>query len=155
MFLSTFEKQVDSKHRLLVPAEFRERVEGEGAGLYCFPSLQAPCLEAGGEAFLHRYQSIIDSLDFADDGRLAMEEAVFGTMHRLAFDAGGRITLPEDWREPFQLQANGWAAIVGLGDRFQIWSREAYRTRRAVQAAAAKSLLPKLANRQTTLRGAS
>ena len=50
MFLSTFEKQLDSKRRLVVPQEFRAAVSGPFDGIFCFPSIEADCLEAGGKA---------------------------------------------------------------------------------------------------------
>ena len=40
------------------------------------------------------------------------------------FDTAGRVTLPESLCEMFGL--TDWVVLVGLGDRFQIWSREAF-----------------------------
>ena len=50
-----------------------------------------------------------------------------GGMMQLSFDTAGRITLPESVCEMFGL--TDWVTIVGLGQRFQIWSREAFRER--------------------------
>jgi MraZ protein len=44
--------------------------------------------------------------------------------------------LPESFCEQFGL--NDWVAVVGLGDRFQIWSQEAYRARRDSERLAAQ-----------------
>ena len=61
---------------------------------------------------------------------------MFGGMAQLSFDTAGRITLPEALCEQFDLTE--WVAVVGLGDRFQIWSRDAFRAYRAEQRLAAR-----------------
>jgi hypothetical protein len=40
VFLSTFEKQLDSKRRIVVPLEFRAAVAGPFGGVFCFPSIR-------------------------------------------------------------------------------------------------------------------
>jgi hypothetical protein len=67
---------------------------------------------------------------------LALETSVLGEMRPLSFDTAGRITLPEAFCEMFGL--TDWVSIVGLGDRFQIWSREAFQAHRAAQRLAAR-----------------
>ena len=52
-------------------------------------------------------------------------------MAKLAFDTAGRITLPETLCEQFGL--TDWVVVVGLGDRFQIWERDAFQAHRAAQ----------------------
>ena len=71
MFLSTFEKQLDAKRRIVVPQEFRASVSGPFDGVFCFPSIEADCIEGGGKALFDRYQSVIDELDFGDPIRSA------------------------------------------------------------------------------------
>ena len=128
MFLSTFEKQLDGKRRLVVPAEFRALVSGPFDGIFCFPSIEADCIEGGGQALFERYRGVIDELDFGDPVRSALEATVYGGMHRLAFDTAGRITLPDVLVDLFGLGEA--VTVVGLGDRFQIWAREAWQARR-------------------------
>ena len=48
-----------------------------------------------------------------------------GGMVQLGFDTAGRITLPESFCDQFGLA--DWVVLVGMRDRFQIWSRDAYR----------------------------
>ena len=50
VFLSTFEKQVDGKRRIVVPQEFRAQTAGPFDGVFCFPSIEADCIEGGGKA---------------------------------------------------------------------------------------------------------
>ena len=142
MFLSTFEKQLDAKRRIVVPQEYRASMSGPFDGVFCFPSIEADCLEAGGKALFDRYAALIEELPFGDPLRSALETSVFGGMARLSFDDAGRITLPPHLCEMFGL--TDWVAVVGLGDRFQIWPREAFQAHRSAARQAAREGLAEL-----------
>jgi MraZ protein len=45
-----------------------------------------------------------------------------------------------------------WVTIVGLGDRFQIWSREAFQAHRAAQRETAREGLAQLRAQQRAAR---
>ncbi|MFZ5670130.1 MAG: division/cell wall cluster transcriptional repressor MraZ [Pseudomonadota bacterium] len=154
MFLSTFEKQLDGKRRIVVPHEFRAAVGGPFDGVFCFPSIEADCLEGGGQALFDRYVGLIEELPFGDPLRSALETSVFGGMARLSFDDAGRITLPPALCEMFGL--TDWVAVVGLGDRFQIWTREAFQAHRAAARDTARRGLADLrAAQRARLAGAA
>ena len=146
MFLSAFEKQLDSKRRIVVPQEFRAAAASSFDGVFCFPSIEADCLEGGGKALFDRYEALIEELPFGDPLRSSLEFTVYGGMSQLAFDAAGRITLPEKLCEEFGIA--DWVVVVGLKDRFQIWARDAYRARREAEKAAARTGLAKLREQQ-------
>ena len=146
MFLSTFEKQLDSKRRIVVPQEFRAAVSGPFDGIFCFPSIEADCLEAGGKALFDRYQAVIEEMPFGDPTRTALETSILGGMARLTFDTAGRITLPDHLCDMFGLTDS--VAVVGMGERFQIWSREAFQAHRAQQRDLAREGLAALRAQQ-------
>lgn len=150
MFLSTFEKQLDAKRRLVVPQEFRAAAAGSFDGVFCFPSIEADCLEGGGRALFDRYVEMIEELPFGDPLRTSLETVVYGGMNQLAFDAAGRITLPEALCEEFDLVDQ--VVIVGLKDRFQLWSRDRFHAWRDAQRAAARAGLADLRQRQRAQR---
>lgn len=150
MFVSTFEKQLDAKRRLVVPQEFRALVSGPFDGVVCFPSIEADCIEGGGKALFDRYTGLIEELEFGDPLRSALETSVLGGMARMSFDTAGRITLPESLCDMFGL--TDWVVIVGLGDRFQIWQREAFQAHRAAQREVAREGLAKLRADQRAAR---
>ena len=112
MFISTFEKQLDAKRRIVAPLDYRTTV-APFDGLFCFLSIEAACLEGGGKELF--------------DTRTALETSILGGMVQLSFDTAGRITLPEALCD--QLGLSDWVTVVGLGSRFQIWSRDAFRAR--------------------------
>ncbi len=150
MFLSTFEKQLDAKRRIVVPQEFRALAAGPFDGVFCFPSIEADCIEGGGKALFDRYNGVIEELEFGDPLRSALETSVLGGMARLSFDTAGRITLPESLCDMFGL--TDWVTIVGLGDRFQIWEREAFNAHRAAQRDLARQGLAELRAQQRAAR---
>jgi MraZ protein len=150
LFLSTFEKQLDVKRRIVVPQEFRALVSGPFDGLVCFPSIEADCVEAGGQALFDRYLGVIGELEFGDPLRSALETSVLGGMAKLSFDPAGRITLPENLCDMFGL--TDWVTVVGLGERFQIWSREAFQAHRAAQREFAREGMAELRARQRAAR---
>jgi MraZ protein len=142
VFLSTFEKQLDSKRRIVVPAEFRALATGAFDGVFCFPSIEADCLEGGGQALFGRYTALIEELPFGDPLRSALETSIYSGVNRLPFDGAGRIVLPEELCEPFGI--TDWVAVVGLGDRFQVWNRDSFRAHREAQRRVAREGLARL-----------
>ena len=158
MFLSTFEKQLDAKRRIVVPQDFRAAATGaaadaeaEGHGsVFCFPSIEADCLEGGGEALFNLYLGVIEELPFGDPLRSALETTVLGGHNRLAFDTAGRITLPETLCRDFDLV--DWVVVAGMGERFQIWSREAFQAHRAAQRDLARAGMAALRETQRLAR---
>jgi len=138
VFISTFEKQLDNKRRIVAPQEFRAAV-APFDGLFCFPSVEADCIEGGGKALFDSYAALIDEFPFGDPTRTALETSIMGGMVQLSFDTAGRITLPESFCEMFGL--TDWVTIVGLRDRFQIWSRDAFQARIQGQREAARQAL--------------
>ena len=155
MFVSTFEKQLDAKRRIVVPQEFRALASGPFDGIICFPSIEADCIEGGGKTLLDRYLGVIDEMDFGDPLRSALETSILGGMAKMSFDTAGRVTLPEGLCDMFGL--SDWVVVVGLGDRFQIWEREAFQAHRSAQRDVAREGLAnmRLAQRAAKLAGGS
>jgi len=145
LFISTFEKQLDAKRRIVAPQEFRLAV-APFDGLFCFPSIEADCIEGGGKALFDDYAALIDEFPLGDPTRTALETTVMGGMVQLSFDTAGRITLPESFCEMFGL--SDWVTVVGLRNRFQIWSRDAFRARIASQRELAREGLIQRAARR-------
>ncbi len=76
--------------------------------------------------------------------------SIYGGVHQLSFDTAGRITLPDALCQDFGL--NDWVVVVGLGNRFQIWERDAFRAHRSSQRLAAREGLANLRNQQRLAR---
>ena len=153
VFLSTYEKQLDAKRRFVVPQDYRTADTGSQNGVFCFPSIEADCIEAGGDILFDQYQRVVDDLPFGDPLRTALEDQVFGQQRQLAYDTAGRITLPESLCAEFGL--SDVVVVVGLRERFQIWEPAAYRAWRGEQKRIAREGLAQLGElkRAAGLRG--
>ncbi|MDZ4370861.1 MAG: division/cell wall cluster transcriptional repressor MraZ [Phenylobacterium sp.] len=155
MFLSTFEKQLDAKRRIVVPQDYRAALSGSSSaisadGVFVFPSIRSDCIEGGGQALFDRYGAMADELEFGDELRDSIERNVFGEMQKLSFDTAGRITLPEILCEQYGL--TDWVAVVGMRDRFEIWERDAYRAQRATDRERARTGLAEMRTQQRRAR---
>jgi MraZ protein len=131
VFRSTFERPLDAKRRIVVPLEYRAAVAGPFDGIFCFPSVEGDCIEAGGKALFDRNEALIGEFEVGDPVRYALEFTLRGGMAQLGFDTAGRVTLPETLCETFGLTEQ--VVLVGLGERFQIWGREAFLAERPAQ----------------------
>lgn len=127
MFVSTIVNAIDPKGRVSVPAGFRAALKG-AEGIYCWPSFEGPYVEAGGEDLMRHYAEALARLPPFDPTREALSAAIFGGASFLSFDQTGRVGLPEDLRRHAELTDK--ALFVGLIERFQIWTPEAYGARR-------------------------
>ncbi len=127
MFLSTTTNNLDAKGRISVPSDFRA-VVGDGGfdGIVVWPSFDGNYLEGGGVALMEEYLNSLETMDYYDEGRMALQRAIFAESRKLTFDSGGRVTLPKEFAEYAGL--NGHATFVGLGRRFEIWNSEKYKS---------------------------
>ena len=130
-FVSTFTNKIDAKGRVSVPAAFRAVLERDGyaGGIYCYPSLDAPALDAGGERLAQKIDGLLAGLPDYSDERDELSVALYGDVQILAIDGDGRIVLPQSLRAHADIA--GQVTFVGLGVKFQIWQPERFQERRA------------------------
>jgi MraZ protein len=130
-FVSTFTNKIDSKGRVSVPASFRTTLERDGyaGGIYCYPSLDAPALDAGGQSLANKIDGLLDGLPDYSDERDELSVALYGDVHVLSIDQDGRIVLPETLRA--HAGVNSHVTFVGLGTKFQMWEPARFEARRA------------------------
>ena len=134
-FVSTFTNKIDAKGRVSVPASFRAVLERDGytqgstGGIYCYPSLDAPALDAGGQSLARKIDGLLDGLPDYSDERDELSVALYGDVQVLAIDQDGRIVLPEGLRAHAALSTH--VTFVGLGAKFQMWEPARFEERRA------------------------
>ena len=59
-FVSHYMLRLDAKGRVSVPASFRAVLARDGFdGLYCYPALDRPALDAGGNALLAEIEALL------------------------------------------------------------------------------------------------
>jgi MraZ protein len=130
-FVSTFTNKIDAKGRVSIPASYRAVLERDGyaGGIYCYPSLDAPALDAGGERLAQKIDGLLSGLPDYSDERDELSVALYGDVQILTIDQDGRIVLPEALRAHAGVTTQ--VTFVGLGDKFQMWEPARFAERRA------------------------
>src|ERR1700680_407430 len=134
-FVSHHMLRLDAKGRVSVPASFRAALERDGFdGLYCYPALDQPALDAGGNALLAEIEALIAGFSPYSDQREQFSLALYGTSETLKIDGEGRVQLTDSLKAHAAIADT--VSFVGLGHKFQIW--EPGRFRNEFAAATAK-----------------
>ncbi|MEM7693945.1 MAG: division/cell wall cluster transcriptional repressor MraZ [Pseudomonadota bacterium] len=98
-------------------------------GLYVFPSIHAPTVDAGGFALLNQIQSRLDGLETLTDEHDMMSTALYGASEIIKIDSEGRVMLTDTIRAITGIEKA--VTFVGLGYKFQIWHPDHFVTHRA------------------------
>jgi MraZ protein len=122
MFLGQYERSLDDKGRLAIPAELRA---GLGVGAVLTRSFDN-CLCIYPAARWEALARAVDDLPQVRFEARALARAIFSGAVPMEFDRQGRVAIPAFLREHAGL--NGEAVIVGVNSRVEIWSVEAWRS---------------------------
>ena len=125
-FASRFDNKIDAKGRVSIPASFRAVLAKEGAAeeIFCYPHLDRPALEAGGNRLVEKIKGILEDFPIDSPERDEIATAYFGESEKIKVDPDGRAVLSKRLRDHAGI--SGMAVFVGLGDKFQIWEPAAY-----------------------------
>ena len=125
-FVSHYTLRLDAKGRVSIPASFRAVLARDGfEGLYCYPTLDRPALDAGGNALLAEIDSLIARFPPYSEEREQFSAALYGTSEVLKIDSEGRVTLTEHLKTHAAI--TDAVSFAGLGHKFQIWEPERFR----------------------------
>jgi len=121
IFTGSFQRNLDSKNRLLVPSEIRDALSAEDRkGLYLIPSRK--CILAWPRSYLDGYAEA----QAADPiGNTKFNRDFYSQMIFRSFDGTGRIVLPGELAERFSGRE---VLIAGAGRYLELWEPESYRT---------------------------
>lgn len=127
MLLGTHTPKLDEKGRLILPAKFRDELDG---GVVITRG-QEKCLVIFSTA---EFQSVLDSAanapltnrDSRDYARVLMSGATAETP-----DKQGRVTLPQTLRNYASLEKD--LVVIGVGKRAEIWNESAWNEYLAAQ----------------------
>jgi len=147
-FVANYTLRLDAKGRVSIPAPFRQVLARDGFdGLYCYPTLDRPALDAGGNALLAEIEQLIGSFPPYSDEREELSAALYGTSETLNIDGEGRVILSE--RLKIHAGIADQAAFVGLGHKFQIWEPERFRAQLAEATEKVRALKRQLGSRRS------
>jgi MraZ protein len=145
-FVSNFTLRLDAKGRVSIPASYRAVLAQDGFdGLYVYPSLDRPALDAGGNALLGEIEHLIGRFPPFSDEREDLSAALYGTSETLKIDGEGRVILSENLK--IHAGIGETVAFVGLGHKFQIWEPERFRAQLAEATEKVRALKKQLGSR--------
>jgi MraZ protein len=119
-FVSNITLRLDSKGRVSIPASFRSVLARDGFdGLYCYPALGSPAIDAGGNALMSEIEAVMARYAPFSEEREQFAIALYGTSETLKIDGEGRVSLSEALKRHAGITEA--VAFVGLGHKFQLW----------------------------------
>jgi MraZ protein len=119
-FVSNITLRLDSKGRVSIPASFRTVLGRDGfEGLYCYPALDRPAIDAGGNALMSEIEALIERFTPFSEEREQFALALYGTSETLKVDGEGRVVLSDTLKRHAGI--TDAVTFVGLGHKFQIW----------------------------------
>jgi transcriptional regulator MraZ len=119
-FVSHATLRLDSKGRVSIPASFRSVLSRDGFdGLYCYPALDRPAIDAGGNALMAEIEALIGRYPPFSEQREQFTLALYGTSETLKIDGEGRVQMSDSLKRHAGITEA--ATFVGLGHKFQIW----------------------------------
>lgn len=145
-FVSHYTLRLDAKGRVSIPASFRAVLARDGFdGLYCYPALDRPALDAGGNALLKEIESLIARFPPYSEEREQFSATLYSTSEILKVDGEGRVVLTE----PLKAHAGiaDAVAFAGHGHKFQIWEPERFRAELAEATEKVRALKKQLGAR--------
>ena len=125
MFLSNYEKKLDKKGRVSVPATFRSHLGSMGYnGFISYPSFNHTALEACSQDRIEKLSNTIDSLNPFEEKRDYFATSILSESVNLQFDTEGRVSFTEKLLDHAKIKNN--ILFVGLGKTFQIWEPKVF-----------------------------
>jgi MraZ protein len=129
-FVSHYTLRLDTKGRVSIPAPFRAVLARDGfEGLYCYPTLDRPALDAGGNALLKEIETLIGRFPPYSEER----------------DGEGRAILTDPLKTHAGIKDE--VAFAGLGHKFQIWEPGRFRAELAEATEKVRALTKQLGSR--------
>jgi MraZ protein len=146
-FVSNYTLRLDAKGRVSVPAPFRAVLARDGfEGIYCYPTLGRPALDAGGHALMAEIETLIAGFAPYSEEREQLAAALYGTSEVLKLDAEGRVTLPDTLKAHAGIVDA--VTFAGLGHKFQIWEPDRFRAELAEATEKVRALKQQLGSRR-------
>jgi MraZ protein len=124
-FNSEYRHGVDEKRRVSVPAKWRPTKAGTELTLVLWPKAkEGPCLRALPPQKMADLMRDIDAMPNTDPNKGVLKRFIGSKSVQVTLDSVGRICLPDEMAKAAGIKDE--AVLVGLLDRFEIWSPERY-----------------------------
>ena len=134
---SLFRHGVDEKRRVQIPARWRPSQEGVEFTLVLWPKAkEGPCLRVLPPEQMARLVRDIDAMPNSDPSKVVLKRFIGSESVQAPVDKAGRICIPEEMAKATGITNE--AVLVGLLDRFEIWSPEKHTQVKAADAVMAQ-----------------
>ena len=151
-FVSNTVLRLDAKGRVSIPASFRSVLARDGfAGVYCYPALDQPAIDAGGQALLAEIEVLVNRFPPYSGEREEFLVALYGRSETVTMDTEGRVVLPEALKSHAGIADA--VAFVGLGHKFQLWEPQRFRAHLAKATATVRTLAKRLGSERPAADG--
>jgi len=117
MFLGHFQHNLDDKGRLMIPARFRELLEG---GAFITQGFDK-CLMVMTETYFKQVYERIESMNLADPTARLLRRLILSNAYPIEADKVGRILVPQNLRAFLGIE-NGELIVAGQGEYFEVWT---------------------------------
>lgn len=117
MFLGQFQHNLDDKGRLMIPARFRELLEG---GAFITQGFDK-CLMVMTEAYFKQVYERIEAMNLADPTARLLRRLILSNAYGVEPDKVGRILVPQNLRT-FLGVSSGELVVAGQGEYFEVWT---------------------------------
>jgi MraZ protein len=117
MFLGQFQHNLDDKGRLMIPARFRELLEG---GAFITQGFDK-CLMVMTEAYFKQVYERIEAMNLADPTARLLRRLILSNAYGVEPDKVGRILVPQNLRAFLEI-TSGELVVAGQGEYFEVWT---------------------------------
>ena len=120
---SLYRHGVDEKRRVQIPAKWRPAKAGIEFTLVVWPKAkEGPCLRALPPKQMAQLMRDIQEMQNSDPSKVVLKRIIGSESEQVVVDKSGRICLPDAMAKAAGIEDQ--AVLVGLLDRFEIWSPE-------------------------------
>ncbi len=117
MFLGHFQHNLDDKGRLMIPAPYRQSLEG---GAYITQGFDK-CLMVMTTAYFTQVYQRIEAMNLADPVARLLRRLILANAYPVEVDKVGRILVPQNLRAYLGIE-NGELIVAGQGEYFEVWT---------------------------------
>ena len=130
---SLYQHGVDEKRRVQIPAKWRPAKAGTELTLVLWPKAkEGPCLRVLPPQAMAKLMRDIDAMPNSEPSKVVLKRFIGSKSVQVTLDKSGRICLPEEMARAAGITDQ--AVLIGLLDRFEIWSPERYENVKAADA---------------------
>lgn len=117
MFLGQFQHNLDEKGRLMIPARFREELEG---GAFITQGFDK-CLMVMTDSYFKQVYERINAMNLTDPSARLLRRLILSNAYPVEGDKVGRILVPQNLRAFLGVES-GELVVAGQGDYFEVWT---------------------------------